>query len=203
MLLLWKVAQISCQLLLRHFYGLQAVKSHCTGRTQGGTWGTCVVPVCSQPGRSLADAGDALWGVRPEGEAAAPSSCCKIQGQPGVRSLIYSPSKPNTTAGSTSPQEADISFPWSSSTDRAMKLPLWSLSCHRILPSASLLFSHKKRKAENRAALLSSFALPSKESTGLFFLPVVLFVSPNISNQIQVLVWMDLEGKMILSFNIL
>lgn len=69
-----------------------------------------MVPVCSQPVGPLAYAGDALQGVRPEEEAATPGPCCTIQGQPGLHSLLHSPSKANTTDGSTSPQEADIPF---------------------------------------------------------------------------------------------
>lgn len=59
---------------VKAFFGLQAVKSHCPGSTQ---WdlrdlhGPCVQP-------------DLHWGcsrgVTPEEEAAAPSSCCTIQG---------------------------------------------------------------------------------------------------------------------------
>lgn len=106
--LLWNVAHILCQLLLRHFYGLQAVKSHCTGST--GWDVRDLQGPCVHPARPLAYTGDAPWALRPEEEAAAPGSCSTIQGQPGVCSLLHSPSKANTTAGSTSPQQADIPF---------------------------------------------------------------------------------------------
>lgn len=117
--LLWKVAQILCQFLLRHFYGLQAVKS-LYWKHWGGTWGACMVPVCSQPSGPLAFTGDAPWGVRPE-EAAAPNSCYTTRSEFSAPFPIKSKhhSWLHITSGNRYP------FPWSSSTDRAVKLPLW------------------------------------------------------------------------------
>lgn len=127
---------------VKAFFGFQAVKSHCPGSTQ---WdlrdlhGPCVQP-------------DLRWGcsrgVTPEEEAAAPNSCCTIQGNQECV-LCSIPHQKQT------PQLAPHH-------PRNLISLSMVLVCHRILPWASLLFSPRKRKAGNRAALLSSFAYLEK-----------------------------------------
>lgn len=119
----WKLAQTLCQLLLRHFYGLQAVKSlYC--KHLSGTWGACMVPVCSQPLGGL----DLNWRC---------SMGSHTWGSSSPRLLLHNPRTTRSAFSAPFPIESKhhswlhitpgsrYLFPWSSSTDRAMKLPLW------------------------------------------------------------------------------
>lgn len=125
---LWKVAQILCQFLRRHFYGLQAVKAHYTGSTQHSEHDLRDLhDPCVQPVKPLAYAGAAVQGVRLQEEVATPGSHCTIWGQSGMQPPLHSPPKANTTVGSTSSGEAEVPlfdspFLWSSNTGRAMNV---------------------------------------------------------------------------------
>lgn len=98
--------------------------------------------------------------------------------------------KANTTAGSTSSQEAEVSlfdspFLWYSNLSRAMNVAL--SMCYKVLSLThsplKVSFSVTRRGTQGTGQLYFLLCLPGKVSAGLFFLPVVLFVSQSISNQ--------------------
>lgn len=118
-----------------------------------------MVPVCCLPAGSLADAGDAPRGVRPEGEAAAPSSCHSKDSQECV--LCSIPHQKQTPQLAPHSPRKLISLSMVLKYRQGNEIALLTV-CHSMLPSASLLFKHKKRKAGNRAALLSSLLYLAK-----------------------------------------
>lgn len=122
---LWKVAQILCRLLLGCFYGLQASKISLYWKHPG--WDLRVLHgPCVQPARRAlglhwrCSAGSQTWG-----------------GGSNPRPLLHNPRTTRTAFPAPFPIKSKhhrwlhitpgiwYHFPWSSNTDRAMKLPLW------------------------------------------------------------------------------